>query len=137
MRFNETGLRKTALTPALSRSTGRGGGRAAGVMACLLVVSAILLGGCQAAHVPDSAISAFPGDDASSQLAFWHDLAERKLTSNDDAFHGLLLYLDSTDPSTSYDQRVATLKSRGLLPAHFAEPGDLAIERGTLAYAIV
>jgi hypothetical protein len=108
-----------------------------GLVLLLAVICLSSLVGCQTAHVPDSAVSAFPGDDASAQLAFWHDLAERKLTSNDDAFHGLLLYLDSTDPSTSYDQRVATLESRGLLPAHFAEPGDLAVERGTLAYAIV
>jgi hypothetical protein len=103
----------------------------------LVAVACIgLLAGCQSAHVPDTAVGAFPGDEASAQLDFWHDLAERKLTSNDDAFHGLLLYLDNTDPSTSYAQRVSTLRSRGLLPASFAEPADLAIERGTLAYAI-
>jgi hypothetical protein len=97
----------------------------------------LALGGCQAAHVPDSAVGAFPGDDAAAQLDFWHDLAERHFTSNDDAFHGILLYLDNTDPSTSYGQRVATLRARGLLPAHFDEPADLAVERGTIAYAIV
>ena len=96
-----------------------------------------LLGGCQAAHVPDSVVAKFPGDDAGAQLDFWHELAERKLTSNDDAFHGLLLYLDNTDPSANYAQRVATLRSRGLLPAHFSEPADLAVERGTIAFAIV
>jgi hypothetical protein len=112
-------------------------GRAA--HATLLLAAACLFSifGCQAAHVPDSTVAAHPGYDAAAQLDFWHDLAERKLTSNDDAFHGLLLYMDNTDPSTNYDQRVATLKSRGLLPAHFSESADLAVERGTLAYAIV
>jgi hypothetical protein len=82
-------------------------------------------------------VGKFPGDDTASQLDYWHDLAERPLTSNDDAFHGLLLYLDNTDTSVNYDQRLAKLRSRGLLPAHFSEPGDLAVERGTLAFAIV
>jgi hypothetical protein len=96
-----------------------------------------LLSGCEAAHVPDSVIAKFPGDDEGAQLDFWHELATRKLTSNDDAFHGLLLYLDNTDKTATYEDRVAALKSRGLLPAHFSEPAELAVERGTIAYAIV
>jgi hypothetical protein len=103
----------------------------------LLAVFLALAGGCQSAHVSDSVVTKFPGDEAAAQLDFWHDLAQSRLTSNDDAFHGLLLYLDSSDPCTSYDQRVAKLSQRGLLPAHFSEPADLAVERGTLAYAIV
>jgi hypothetical protein len=103
----------------------------------MVLCALLLLTGCQAAHVPESVVAKFPGDDTAAQLDFWHGLAEEKLTSNDDAFHGLILYLDNTDPSANYDQRVATLRSRGLLPAHFSEPGDLAVERGTLAFAIV
>jgi hypothetical protein len=110
---------------------------AAAATAFCLLMCLSLLGGCQAAHVPQTVVAAHSGDDAGAQLDFWHELAERKLTSNDDAFHGLLLYLDNTDPATSYSQRVATLSARGLLPPHFSEPADLAIERGTLAYAIV
>src|SRR5579862_6556522 len=58
---------------------------------------AILCGGCQSVHVHESVIAKFPGSDTDSQLNFWHELAGRHLTSNDDAFHGLLLYLDSKD----------------------------------------
>jgi len=97
----------------------------------------LLLAGCQSAHISESVVAKYHGDDVGGQLDFWHELAERKLTSNDDAFHGLLLYLDNSDPSTSYDQRLAALGSRGLLPDHFSEPADLAVERGTIAYAIV
>ena len=103
----------------------------------ILALLALLLAGCQAAHVRDSVTAKFPGDDEGAQLAFWHDLAEHDLTSNDDALHGLVLYLDSADPAKNYDDRVAALKARGLLPKDFHQPADLAVERGTVAYAIV
>jgi hypothetical protein len=139
LRSEEMGGKGGSPTSPRKYSENHGRDAHATLRATLLLVSISLplLCGCQAAHVPDSAVAAFPGDDAAAQLDFWHDLAERKLTSNDDAFHGLLLYMDSTDPSANYDRRVATLKLRGLLPAHFSEPHDLAVERGTLAYAIV
>jgi hypothetical protein len=100
------------------------------------IVIAILCGGCESAHVPESVIVKFPGNDADAQLGFWHELASRHLTSNDDAFHGLLLYLNGKDDSTNYAQRVETLKSRGMLPNSFAEPGDVAVRRGILAIAV-
>jgi hypothetical protein len=70
-------------------------------------------------------------------LDFWHTLSNRAIATNDDAFHGLLLYLDGTDPSTSYEQRVNTLKGRGMLPKDFNSRADESIERGTLAVAVV
>jgi hypothetical protein len=97
----------------------------------------LLCGGCQSVHVPNPVIAKYPSTDPSSQLDFWHELADSRLTSNDDAFHALLLYLDGTDDSANYSQRVATLKSRQMLPSSFNDPGDQAIERGTLAVAIV
>jgi hypothetical protein len=97
----------------------------------------VLVGGCQSAHVPNPVTTQFSGSDADSQMNFWHELAERHLTSNDDAFHALLLFIDSDDKCANYAERVSALKSRGLLQASFAEPADIAIERGTLAYAVV
>jgi hypothetical protein len=96
-----------------------------------------LCAGCQSAHVTHSVVAKFPGDDADAQLSFWHELANHHLTSNDDAFHGILLDVDGHDKSANYAQRVATLKSRGLLKASFDEPADTAIERGTLATIVV
>jgi hypothetical protein len=69
-------------------------------------------------------------------LDFWHELANRPVTCNDDAFHGLILYLDQTDPSADYSARVQTLKSRHLIPQAFNGPADDAVTRGTLAVAI-
>jgi hypothetical protein len=97
---------------------------------------ALLCGGCQSVHVHESVLTKFPGSDADSQLSFWHELATRHLTSNDDAFHGLLLYLDSKDDSKNYAERVATLKSRGMLPPSFNDPADVAVKRGNLAVPV-
>jgi hypothetical protein len=58
------------------------------------------------------------------------------VTSNDEAFHGLLLYADGQDPANDYAGRVKTLKSRKMLPANFDRPADQAVERGPLAVAI-
>ena len=58
------------------------------------------------------------------------------MTCNDDAFHGLLLYLDGEDTAADYAGRVGTLKSRKLLPADFSRPANEAVQRGTLAVAI-
>jgi hypothetical protein len=102
--------------------------------ACLLAAFST---GCQTAHETHSVVAKFPGDDADAQLGFWHELATHRLTSNDDAFHGILLDMDGHDKSANYADRVATLKSRGLLNASFNEPADTAIERGVLAVIVV
>ena len=93
--------------------------------------------GCQTAVVKSTVTNKFSGNDTNAQLGFWHELADRHVTSNDDAFHGLLLYIDGHDDSASYNQRVAALQSKGLLPASFSCPANEAVTRGTLAVAIV
>jgi hypothetical protein len=95
--------------------------------------------GCHApaTHVPETVTAKFSGSDPDAQLDFWHALTERPLTSNDDAFHGLLLYMDAKDDGQSYADRVENLRSRNMLPKGFDEPGDRAVSRGTLAVALM
>jgi hypothetical protein len=101
-----------------------------------LAVGLLLIAGCQTAKVAHPLTADLSGSDPDAQLSFWHTLAERTVTSNDEAFHGLLLFLDSKDDAAAYGDRVAALKSRKMLPAGFNQPGDQAVERGTLAVAI-
>ena len=98
---------------------------------------ALALVGCESAQVANPLTESLAGSDPDSQISFWHTLAQRKVTSNDEAFHGLLLYLDDQDDAADYAGRVQTLKSRGLLDSDFDRPADAAIRRGTLAVAIV
>jgi hypothetical protein len=106
-------------------------------LALVLVLGVAQLGGCQTAHVAHPLTENLAGNDMDSQMDFWHTLADRHVTSNDEALHGMLLFLDGSDPASNYPQRVALLKSRNWLPADFNEPADQAIERGPLAYVIV
>lgn len=96
-----------------------------------------LLAGCQNAHVATPLTHTVGGNDPGEQLEFWHQLAEQPVTSNDDAFHGLLMFVDGDDPAQDYAGRVAALTSRGMLPKGFNKPAEEAVERGTLAVAIV
>ena len=105
----------------------------------LSAVLALLICGCQTTptHVPDSLTAKFGGSEPDAQMEFWHQLTDKPLTSNDDAFHGLLLYMDGGDGAADYAARVDNLRSRNMLPKGFAEPGDVAVSRGTLAVAIM
>ena len=96
-----------------------------------------LVAGCQSAHEKQPLPPALYGSDTDAQLEFWHTMAERRLTSNNEAFHGILLYADGQDPATTYEARVAALKSRKMLPQGFNRPADEAVSRGDLAVAVV
>ena len=110
---------------------------AASAITAVLCMLGVMCGGCQSAHVTESVTAKYKGNDTDAQLNFWHELADRRLTSNDDAFHGILLDMNGHDNSADYAGRVAELKQRGLLPESFSKPADVAIERGTLAFVIV
>src|SRR5438876_8366993 len=103
----------------------------------MFATAALLLTGCQTARVSRPLTLDHGGNDDFDQLEFWHGLAGRPVTSNDDAFHGLLLFLNGNDPASDYAGRVSELRSRHLLPADFNQPAEQAVERGTLAVAIV
>jgi hypothetical protein len=96
-------------------------------------VTMLLAAGCHSAQVTDHVTAKLCGNDPDTQLDFWHTLADRPVTSNEDAFHGMLLYLDNQDGCADYAARVALLKQRRLIPANFNEPRDVAVKRGTVA----
>ncbi len=102
----------------------------------LLAAAAAVVAGCAPARVPDPLTRSLPGSGPEVQGEFWYQLARRPLTSNDDAFHALLLYADGADPAGTYGARVAVLEGRHLLPAGFAGRADDAVDRGTLAVAL-
>ena len=102
----------------------------------ILLLAALAMG-CQPARVSEPLTKTLGASDDDAQLEFWHQLETRPITCNDDAFHGLLLYLDQTDPSADYAARVNTLKSRKILAPEFNGAADAAVTRGTLAVAVV
>jgi len=76
-------------------------------------------------------------NEPTARMEFWHTLYERPLTSNDEAFHGLLLSWEGNDPAADYAGRVRALKDRGWLAESFDEPADQAVSRGTVAVLLV
>lgn len=106
-------------------------------LANLIAIAFVSIAGCQSARVSQPLTANLAGSEPDAQMEFWHTLATRSLTSNDEALHGVLLFLDSQDPATDYPSRVKALKSRGLLPADFNQPADQAVQRGTLAVIFV
>lgn len=97
---------------------------------------AMLLTGCSKAQVGNSLTETTAGSDPGSQLEFWHVLATRSITSNDEALHGLLLFLDGKDDAADYAGRVQTLKSRNILPESFDAPANEGVTRGNMAVAL-
>ena len=103
----------------------------------LPLLIAVAMIGCQAAPLGGPLTDDLAGSDAESQMEFWHTMAMRSTVTNDEALHGLLLYLDGEDPSEDYAQRVDNLKARSLLMQGFDRPATEAVSRGTMATAIL
>lgn len=103
---------------------------------CLIALIGLVVG-CHTPRKGEPVAKQFAGSDPDAQVNFWHDLTDQPVASNDQAFHGLLLYADGKDDSADYSARVAALKAKKMLPAGFAEPVDAGVRRGTVAVAIM
>jgi hypothetical protein len=93
--------------------------------------------GCQSPRPGNPLPADLAGSGEDAQINYWHAMTEEPIATNDQAFHGLLLYADGTDESADYAARVATLKARKMLPKAFDQPGTAAVRRGTLAVALM
>jgi hypothetical protein len=102
-----------------------------------LLGAAFFGAGCQPAHVRTPLATGWSDNDAHARSEFWYELVNRPVAGNDETFHGLLLYLDGTDPCADYPARVNELKRRKMLAAGFHEGPAVAADRGTLAVALV
>ncbi len=103
----------------------------------VLMFAAAAFAGCQSTPVAAPLTEKQAADDGAAQMEFWHTLANRPITSNDEAFHAMLLFIDGKDSAPDYAHRVDFLKMRGILPASFNQPGEVAVRRGIFAVAIV
>ncbi len=118
-----------------NRMGGAGGSAKRVTVAAAALALAVMACGCQTARVGQPLTANLGGPDPAQRGEFWYQLSRVPLTSNDDAMHALLLYADGTAPAT-YEQRVAALRERGMLPRGFDGAADEAVARGTLAVAV-
>ncbi len=100
------------------------------LLACVMPLA---MTGCQSAQVTENLTEQYAGNNLDSQMNFWHSLNDKKLISNDEAFHGALLFYCGEDHSKNYDERVWRLKEDGFLPDSFSGADNEAITRGQLA----
>ncbi|MDX2115047.1 MAG: hypothetical protein SFZ24_05420 [Planctomycetota bacterium] len=106
------------------------------VLAAALLAGLANAAACQRSRVAEPVnFSVLPKDEGGDQ-DYWHSLPGRSAVTNDEAFHGVLLLADGIDPTTSYEERLELLRSRGWVVEDFSEPADYAVQRGTLAKAI-
>jgi hypothetical protein len=112
--------------------------RFAGLMGCFAscIAAASVLTGCAPATVDKPLAPTLGGVEPDKQMEFWHQLAEQPVTSNDDAFHAVLIFVDGQDASADYEARVSALKQKNMLPASFNQPANQAVDRGTLSVAL-
>lgn len=103
----------------------------------VLGVALAVFAGCSRTMVREPLpIDGVNSADVDKQLEFWHSLPGRSAVSNNEGLHGLILFIDGQDPNETYEARVSYAKEKGWLPGHFNEPGEMVMQRGTLARAI-
>ncbi len=102
----------------------------------LVTLFAILAVGCQPTKVNRTLMPNFAGNADEVQMEFWHRLAEKKLTSNNEAFHALLIFVEGEDKYERYYQRVDALKRKGMLMPDFEGKANEAVSRGTMSVAL-
>lgn len=92
---------------------------------------------CQRSTVQNPLNTNYASDDVNESLNFWHDLADRNVVSNDEAFHALISFANQSDPNENYAQRLEWLKDRNMLSKSFNRPHDEAVSRGTVAEIVM
>lgn len=115
------------------------GAKPAALAGILLAAAALAVTGCQKAidtkNLADDPTVTNTSFDA--RMDFWHTLATDRICSNDEAFHGLLLYIEKADQAHTYDDRVKLMRSLGMLPDDFKGKANEAVTRGVVAVALV
>ncbi|MEM8835009.1 MAG: hypothetical protein AAGD00_04225 [Planctomycetota bacterium] len=98
-----------------------------------LSLGALLLAGCSRTVVTNPLATDYGAGDPDGEVAFWHSMPPRSAITNNEGMHAILILSDGTDPTSSYEERVALLQERGWLPEGFNEQPNLAMQRGRFA----
>ena len=90
------------------------------------ILVGMALGGCgltDRTTLDTCASIQFPA--AEDSLDFWDTLETQPVTTNDDALHGLLLFVEHSPVATTWDERVAAARAAGWLSSDNTPPPAL------------
>jgi hypothetical protein len=102
-------------------------------IAAALACVALGCAACERSRVEDSAIDRFPA--SKDELDFLEALDKQVVVTNDDALHGLLMFADGTDLSTSFEGRVEVAKRKEWIPSSWDRPADESAQVGWMSVA--
>ena len=102
----------------------------------LAVLAVLALAACTRTQVASPIQTTYEQQDTTAELDFWHELADRPVTTNNEAVHGLIVLANGHDPNDDYATRLAWLRDNGYLSAGVNESGAAAVERGTVAHIL-
>ena len=101
-------------------------------LAALLALA--LLSGCARTVVVETQDTTYDPNDIDAQLDFWHEMPGRSAITNNEGVHGVILLIEGTDTTGSWENRLAYLDERGWLPETLRDDRpDVAMRRGVLA----
>ena len=69
-----------------------------------------------------------------SDAAFLYELANKESCSTDDAYRGILYFVDGADTSSTFQERTARVRMHGLIKADWKHVPQAPITKGKVAY---
>ena len=100
----------------------------------MCVVSVLLMCcgmGCERARIKDSAVDQFPR--SAQELDFLDALEKQMVVTNDDALHGLIVFADGADLSSTYEGRVAVARQKQWVGSGWNPPADESAQIGWMS----
>ena len=106
-----------------------------------MLAASIALAGCAPAGVKGGvrAFEDLPAAQAelASDAEFLFELSEKKYCTTDDAYRGMLYFIDGEDTSGNFQERTARLAMRGVVHKNWTHRANATITNGRVAYMLV
>jgi len=101
-------------------------------MASTALMLLVASSGCQRSVAESSVVDTHA--DVAAELDYWDKVAVRRVVTNNDALHGLLLVADNTAPAT-WEERLAAAQAHGWIDADASLDPNTSAEMGMMAVA--
>ncbi len=107
------------------------------VLAVLSVILLVSVAGCRPAGV--RGVRAFEGLPAAegevvSDAGFLYELSNKQYCTTDDAYRGILYFVDGVDTSADFQERTARVQMHGLVKKGWKHDPEAPITKGKVAY---